>query len=177
MTIHCHAPKQDGTKTVVPIPTLVQAELIPLDLADDWFVSLVAREGKKASVIDVYFVRQPGEANLRRIVAMQCDVQFLRHGLYESHIFHGNGLASFEEVLHIQVDSFANIGERFFIAAAPTMAALQSRAGYVPSPSAIFELIGLENDFVEVGIHCSLRIIMKAAAGFAPEPARGHIFL
>ncbi len=68
-------------------------------------------------------------------------------------LVHRNRLPGFQQVLNVQVDSFAYIRQRFFIAMSPSMATPEGGARRVPSVPSILEFVRLYDHLKDVGFH------------------------
>jgi hypothetical protein len=68
-------------------------------------------------------------------------------------LVHRNRLAGFQEILNVQVDSFAYIRQGFFVAMTPSMATFEGGAISVPSVATVFEFVRFDGHFEDIGFH------------------------
>ena len=77
------------------------------------------------------------------------------HGQFHGALLgiHRDLLAHFDQILDVQLNGFARIGQGLFIAVAPSVATLEG-ARRVPSETPILELILFDDNLEDVGFHC-----------------------
>jgi hypothetical protein len=71
----------------------------------------------------------------------------------KSSLVHRDCFSGFKQILNVQINSFADICQRFFVGMAPGMATLKRGARRVPGVAAVFEFVRFDNHFENVGFH------------------------
>jgi hypothetical protein len=77
---------------------------------------------------------------------------------FDSALIERDSFTSFDEVLNIQINGLANIGQRLSIGVPPRVTTLQGGAEGVPSVASILEFVWLNRDLKNVRFHENLAL-------------------